>query len=767
MIDLTATSVNTRSERTWLGPLVAALLVGLVASPLLIGFEPVGGDPDRAYRPIKMELAQALAEGTLPYWSDQFGTGMPLIAESHVAAFYPPNWVLYGLFDVATAYRLAMWLHLVACAAVTAVYALRCGSDRWGSALVGVAFTFCGFQAIHASHEFSYCAVVYLPLCLWLCERYVETGAFRWVAALALSSGVQWTIGHFQIQTWTAGLVLTLGTYRVLSDGRPCVRLGGLIAAVGWAMAVAAVQLWPSMELAQYVGQFHRSIEARSFYSYPPAHFAELALPRLFRNIPGGPDGPYWIGQQTTGYEAALFIGTIPFIFACLGALQSTRALRPWFALILGSLLLATMSHWWPDGYAVVLRLPGIGFFRAPGRYTIVASLGLALLAGRGLERSSPSQTFQQGLILAAGFGVLSLVWAIWWTSRPQFEATFSGQSAVIRFGVPVVTWSIALVAILQWKRGNWPVGVILVLTAVEAAGLYYVTAPKWGWHIPIQKSPVLSRLEQEETLGRVGGDLENYPIYAGASTASPYLGFAMPAPNDILLQAGRRHAFHEPGAVRWLRRLGVTHLVWSGEERAPENLVITRMTDEILDQVVGHPPSGKTPEWTIVKLSAPFPPARAVTRTHVSSDGLMLIRRLSLLDEPDTAHYLPGDLPRAFSDLRARHAVVIRWDGHSGVVDHDGSCDLIINRTFYPGWSASVNGKLQNVHRVDGGLQAVRLEGIGPTRIEMVYQTSGRRISTATSLFATLSAIAVLVAARWRKREIPPGPAPADPVAR
>jgi hypothetical protein len=189
-------------------------------------------------------------------------------------------------------------------------------------------------------------------------------------------------------------------------------------------------------------------------------------------------------------------------------------------------------------------------------------------------------------------------------------------------------------------------------------------------------------------------------------------------------------------------------------------------MTDQILDQVVGHPPGGTTPEWTIIRLSTPFPPARAVTRTHVSSDGLMLMRRLSLLDEPDTAHYLPEDLPRASSDLRARHAVVTQWDGHSGVVDHDGSCDLIINRTFYPGWSALVNGKLQNVHRVDGGLQAVRLEGIGPTRIEMVYQPAGRRISTAISVFATLSAIAVLVAALWRKREIPPGPAPADPVA-
>src|SRR5262245_35932544 len=99
--------------------LAAPLLVGVVLSPLLAGYEPVGGDPDRIFRPIKAELARALAHGTLPFWSDRIGLGMPLLAESHAAALYPPNHVLYRLFDVSTAYRLSMWLHSVLCAAAT------------------------------------------------------------------------------------------------------------------------------------------------------------------------------------------------------------------------------------------------------------------------------------------------------------------------------------------------------------------------------------------------------------------------------------------------------------------------------------------------------------------------------------------------------------------------------------------------------------------------------------------------------------------------
>ena len=104
-------------------PLILALiLVGTILGGLLVGYEPVGGDPDRMYRPLKSELARALGENRLPFWSERFGLGVPLVAESHVAAFYPPNLVLYRVLDVSTAYRLSMWLHYLALVATTYFY---------------------------------------------------------------------------------------------------------------------------------------------------------------------------------------------------------------------------------------------------------------------------------------------------------------------------------------------------------------------------------------------------------------------------------------------------------------------------------------------------------------------------------------------------------------------------------------------------------------------------------------------------------------------
>src|SRR4051794_9339329 len=162
-------------------PCLAAVgAVGLLLGGLLVGWEPVGADPDQLYRPIKFELARALGQGRLPYWSDRFGLGVPLLAESHAAAFYPPNLVLYRLLAVPVAYRWSMWLHYLALAATTYGYARCLGIPPGGAARAPLAFSLCGFQAIHAQHEPFYHILPYLPAALILAERYAATGRPGW-----------------------------------------------------------------------------------------------------------------------------------------------------------------------------------------------------------------------------------------------------------------------------------------------------------------------------------------------------------------------------------------------------------------------------------------------------------------------------------------------------------------------------------------------------------------------------------------------------------
>jgi hypothetical protein len=736
--------------------LVAIAAVALTLGGLLVGYEPVGGDPDRIYRPIKSELSRALSEGRLPYWSDRFGLGAPLAAESHAAAFYPPNWALYSALGVAAAYRLAMWAHYALAAAATYAYARALGAAGWGAALAAVSFTLCGFQTIHSSHEWAYHTLAYLPLCLLLADRYVASGRAVWLALLALAWGAQLTLGHFQMQTYTAGLVLLTGGWRVVADRRPLWRGPGLAAALAWGAAIAAVQLGPTWELARIVGQTRRSFAELAFYSFPPAHWCEPAVPRLFRGIWGGPEDPYWFGQQTTGFEACLYVGTIPLILAFVGLVARGRGSTPWKLIVPASFAVATMPRWWPLGYAALLQLPGLGYFRCPARYTVITSFGLAILSGLGLDRILSTRRFWSGLALAIAFGASAITWGAWWSLRPEFRARLADDGLAIRLGLAALAWGVGLGAVVAWRRGRLAPWVLLALTVGELGALYYSGTTQWGWSVPLPSaSPILERLAAQGDVGRVGGALDNLPVRAGLTTGTPYLGFPLPDPHPLLKVVGERRNAVDPGAIRWLRRLGVTHVIWDGPIDVPGGEVVMTGSDPALDRLAYRPPG--TPArraWRVFRLPDPFPRARVALRAVVAADRPAMIRGLAQSDAREDAWFLPGDVPPEGPGPRAGRARVVRWDDLSGEVEHDGTCDLVIARTSYPGWTARVNdGPERPVATADGGLLAVRLEGRGVSRVRLRYRPTGLTLWAGLSIGATTAALLVLGMAAARRR--------------
>jgi hypothetical protein len=744
--------------------------VGAILGGLFVGYEPVGGDPDRLYRPLKSELKRALSHGDLPFWSDRFGLGVPLVAESHVAALYPPNLLLYGTLDVSIAYRLSMWLHYVALVATTYGYARTLGTSPWGSALAGVSFTLCGFQAIHSSHEPFYCLMPYLPLALAIAERYLACGRFIWLALLALCLGFQLSLGHFQIQMWTAGLVVAIGLWRTALDGRPWGRAAGLIAGIGWGAAVAAVQLGLSWGFFDFVGLIGRTPGDLFYYAFPPAHWFELALPRVIRDVPLGADGPYWATQQSSGYEAALYVGTIPLILVFVGIFghPGSRSTMPWRVLVPLGFAMATMPQWWPHAYHSLLALPGVGYFRVPARYTLLTSLGLALLGGEGLDRAISRLRFGLGVAASFEFAACAAAAALFWSKLPEAHlATGPG-------GVPpgilwaVLVWVVAWVVVFCWRfrwLGDWAMP---AATAAELGILFYLGTTQWGWSVAIPgQSKVLGELLRLPAAGSIGGQTENLPVRAGLRTGNPYLGFPHPHPNRALVLLHRRLLPGEDGPVlderraavprRWLRRDRVAYLVGSHRSILSLGQELGRWKDPSLDRIVvrsATEPATRT--WSIVQLDEPFPEARVVTRARTAAHRHALVERLSQSEDLDVAWFLAEDgIPARPDALEAR---LISWNGSVAEIEHDGACELVIARTFDPGWLARINGGPEHpVLPVDAGFQAVRLQGSGTDRVALQYRPPRLMVWASTSLLATALVIgslasALISAARFRR---------------
>ncbi len=725
--------------------LAAALLAGL-----LIGIEPVGGDPDRLYRPIKTELARALAEGRLPFWSDRLGLGFPMVAESHAAAFYPPNWLLYGLLPVPAAYRIAMFLHYLLLVAATFAYARRLEISASGAALAALSFGFCGFQAIHSSHETIYHALAYLPVCLYLADRFLEEGRPGVLVALAVAYAMQLSVGHFQVQSWTAGLVALIGLCRLARPPRRGGRVFGLVAALAWGGAIMAVQLAATWELTRFVGFDRRAFTDLAFYGFPPAHWVELFAPTLFRGVRGGPEAGYWYSQMTTGYEACFYVGTIPLILAIIGLCAGRGAGRGrafWWAVSASTFLTAVMPLLWIEGYAWIVSIPGMGLFRAPGRFLALASFGLCLAAGRGLDCASSTRVMI-GLGLSALLAAIAGWWGFVWCVRPDHFAQLGGDRLLLSLALAAACWVVAIGLLAARARGAIRPGVLLVATAVELGGLYYTSTTDWGWSIAVpESSPVLSALANEGEVGRVAGLVHDLPLRFGMAPIYPQTGFKPPPPHPLFERLTQRAAADAPWGRGLLRRFGATHGVWDGPVDGDDVETILTTEDSALDRLV-HKPPGAPPHasWRLVRYKKVTPQVRAATRARYAPDEASLVAGISYDDDPTVVWYQEGDRPSNEQAPRATVARVVEWNGREAIVEHDGPCDLVVNRTYYPGWYASIDGGPERpVDRAEFGVQVLHLPGSGTHRARFTFRPTNLRTASGISAAALVLVIGVL----------------------
>jgi hypothetical protein len=748
-----------RPDGRFTSPLLAALgVVALALGGLLVGYEPINGDPDNMYRPFKAELARALREGGLPLWSDKFGVGTPLAAESHVAAFYPPNWVFYRVLSVSAAYRLSMWVHYLALVVATYLYARALKLTAWGGALASVAFALCGFQESHACHEPFYHLLPYLPLSLLCAERYLAGGGVPWLAALALGVGAQFTLGHFQIQTWTAGLVVLTVLWRVLGREAPWRRGAGVLLGLGWGLAVAAVQLALTYELTKVAG-FNRPVIFMTNFAFPPSHWAQLVLPGLYMGFRGGAGDPYWHPLASSSDEACLYVGGVPLVLAASGWLaRRDRALGIWRWLAPLSFVLATMPLWWSDGFKLLLNLPVLGHFRAPGRYTLLTCLGLCLLAGRGFDRALPARRSWTGWGLALIFSAAATAWAVHWTSRPEVVAAFDVgvQERLIAAGL--ASWLVALGVVAAWRSGRLPPWVPLLVTACELGFLYYHGTTRWGWAVRYpDDSPVLRRLVEEPGVQRVTGWVRNIPVRVGLTTADPYFGVTPPPPNYLLESIVHPELATDWDYRPWVRRFGITHGVIDDTVQIVPATVLFRGEDPMLHAVLPTMPNKPDKRvWRLERYTGAFPEARAAVRVEVAKDWYEIFPRLTQSLDQDVVWFLREDLPADPPGPRATRARVVRWDGFSGEVEHDGTCDLVTLRAYYPGWFARIDGGPEvPVVRGDGGFQTVRLPGAGVTKVSVHFRPVHLARATGVSLAAAAAAVALLAVTAVRNRRV------------
>jgi hypothetical protein len=391
----------------WLVALAFSCLITALLWPALFqGGGLIGGDIYPYFLPQKQLLADEFAAGRLPLWHDRTALGYPLLAESQAAVFYPPTQLLYRLTDPHTAFHVSFLLHYIL-AGLFSWRFFRSQRLSQPAALLASLIYVCSWFPARASLEWSIIGGVWLPLTLWLAERLLQRPSIGRLGLLATAHALHLLAGHFTLafinQLMLAGFGFWRGiSEKIASESQPADRASGrrpfalllMVSAIALSILLAAVQLVPTMELrllSQRSGS--QSVFNPAYGHMPPLYTTQLIASWWYWHSPEILQSrkilqtPLAATADTNAVEAHFYVGLIP-LGLCL-CLLSSRIRRTLPRSTAGFwLLTTTASTVYAFGWLVPFfrHLPGFGFFMGPGRYTILGTLALSLLAGLVLD---------------------------------------------------------------------------------------------------------------------------------------------------------------------------------------------------------------------------------------------------------------------------------------------------------------------------------------------------------------------------------------------
>lgn len=393
-------------------------LIALTAFACLLYARPLSGtgawffhDFSIAYPPLRVSAAEAVRAGHLPLWESRMGNGFPVLAESQAGVFYPPHLLGYLGLPHYWVYALLIAAHGILAAFLMAALCGLFGLRTGPCVLAGLIYGFSGYYVTHAMHIPYVEAPAWTPGVLYAFERWLrEPRRVSWLGWAALALGVQLVVCSAQFFLYSV-LALLLYAFIALIVRRPDGASGPCRPAAGWvvlavaavipvAVALSAVQVLPTRALIAESPREAPTPSTLRELSMSPHDLAFFLHPYIFGSYAGG---DYFGGDHH--YEVCGYVGTLALLLGIIGAMFARGRARAFALTLVPLALFMALAHQNPL-YELLPHVPGLKYFRGAGRYTVLSTLGLAVLAAYGLQWVCDSRRAQR---MAAWLGALGL----------------------------------------------------------------------------------------------------------------------------------------------------------------------------------------------------------------------------------------------------------------------------------------------------------------------------------------------------------------------
>lgn len=715
------------------------------------------------------------ATGAFPQWNPYLFGGMPYVAAMHGDIFYP-TFLLRLVMPTDMAMTWGFMLHLFLAGGFTYAFLRALGIGFFASLVGAVAYMMSGNVAalVSPGHDGKLFISALLPAILLLVVRLIRDGK-RWsFGALAFAVGMAVLTPHPQLLQYLLlcagafGLVLAFAdvgegklprdvALRRLALAGIAVVLGGLI---------GAVQFLPVRE---YVAWSPRAAgkgwaDATS-YSLPPEEMINFFLPQF-----SGILDRYW-GRNNIHLHSE-YLGVAALMVAGLAfARNPKRRTLLWFW---GATLLVTLL-WALGGNTPFYRLiyavvPGTKYFRAPSTILYLVSFSVAVLVALGAERALRaefSRRYLFGWLVALGLfalvgiagGLTNLGIAVAGAGRTEVILANSGELQAGAFRMFVFgALMVATLFMIQTRRLSRDMRGAL-LAGVIAVDLWSVARLYWSFSEPAAKlyavDPTIEAI-QKATSAEPGRVLA-LQLGPTQTVHDPYL-----SGDGLMTHRVRAVLGYHGNELGRYQRLGEMENQW--RQIANPNFwrlmnvrfVLTNVEDvgiPSLKKLLGPVRNAAGTESFLFELADRNPLAWVAPAIMKAGDDAVLatvldprfdVRALALFDSASTVEgKTVSQLPSALDiEVKATSYAPGRISLELSRPAPEGSA-LLVSENFYPGWSASVDGKQATVARADMTLIGIPLTS-GARKVELtfssaVYQTG--RMITLLAIAASLVA--------------------------
>ncbi len=470
------------SRRGFAALALAVLLVPLavLALPLFSRQVYTLDDLGDFHLPLRSFYARCLARGEDFTWCPQLQGGFYLHGEGQAGLYHPLHLLLYSALPLDVAFNLELLLNYPILFLGSYLFLRRCCVlPREASLFGAAAFTFSGFNLLHFPHVNALSVIAHVPwqlLALRAALRGRPGQAVLGRLGVSLLTASQLLLGYPQY-VWLSSLLEVVYVLFLLRPWPGWGRLLGLGAAKVVGILGGGVQLLPTWDCLTHSVREAPTWDFLAKGSMMPANLAQLLAPYLFlsRVVSYRPELCYHT------HEYGLYAGVLVLLLALWAVvrvrrLPARRRRLAQGALGVGALALVLSFGSYSPLFSLYTRLPLVGLFRYPGRYTLLVHAALAVLAAVAFadlarRRQAPGEPGA----LATGDRRQSRLW-------PLALLPLAGLLLVLSAKGYALAQPRSLLAHVLAGAGPAFLGVLL---AAAAAGLVAAAARGRRWALP------------------------------------------------------------------------------------------------------------------------------------------------------------------------------------------------------------------------------------------------------------------------------------------